>query len=189
MQWFDRQKGYLDTLEAQLRGLVKAIDVVSKQRTGIDLALHLVNESCLLPSTLIPPHPFPFPFPISLSDFASTELSTSIGEFAQMIADLASSDLGKPLMASLGLLADVERKAQDIESEQAKQDLVTLMGTADEYARLINSVRVRWFVFRTIHAYTHTIHAYIFSCLPVFSVLVLMKLTRLFVVAVGGGAT
>lgn len=80
-----------------------------------------------------------------------------------MIADLASSDLGKPLMASLGLLADVERKAQDIESEQAKQDLVTLMGTADEYARLINSVRVRWFVFRTIHAYTHTIHAYIFS--------------------------
>lgn len=59
-----------------------------------------------------------------------------------MIADLASSDLGKPLMTSLGLLADVERKAQDIESEQAKQDLVTLMGTADEYARLINSVRV-----------------------------------------------
>ena len=33
-QWFDRQKAYLDSLETQLRGLVKAIDVVSKQRTG-----------------------------------------------------------------------------------------------------------------------------------------------------------
>ncbi|EIM86643.1 Vps5-domain-containing protein [Stereum hirsutum FP-91666 SS1] len=129
-EWFDRQKGYLDTLEAQLRGLVKAIDVVSKQRTGSDLALHLVNES------------------------HHSQLSTSIGEFAQMIADLASSDLGKPLMASLGLLADVERKAQDIESEQAKQDLVTLMGTADEYARLINSVRMAFSSrIRTYHAW------------------------------------
>lgn len=76
-----------------------------------------------------------------------------------MIADLASSDLGKPLMTSLGLLADVERKAQDIESEQAKQDLVTLMGTADEYARLINSVRVRiriclYFSFYRISSYS-----------------------------------
>lgn len=46
-------------------------------------------------------------------------------------------------MTSLSALADVQRKAQEIESEQAKQDLVTLMGTADEYARLISSVRVR----------------------------------------------
>lgn len=33
-QWFDRQKAYLDSLESQLRGLVKAIDLVTKHRSG-----------------------------------------------------------------------------------------------------------------------------------------------------------
>lgn len=35
MQWFDRQKGYLDSLESQLRGLVKAIELVAKHRLGM----------------------------------------------------------------------------------------------------------------------------------------------------------
>jgi sorting nexin-1/2 len=34
-QWFDRQKSRLEVLESQLRGLVKAIEVVSKQRNGL----------------------------------------------------------------------------------------------------------------------------------------------------------
>ena len=34
-QWFDRQKAYLDVLESQLRGLAKAVDVVSRQRNGV----------------------------------------------------------------------------------------------------------------------------------------------------------
>lgn len=34
-QWFDRQKIYLDSLESQLRGLVKAIDFVTKHRAGM----------------------------------------------------------------------------------------------------------------------------------------------------------
>lgn len=34
LQWFDRQKAYLDSLESQLRGLVKAIDLVAKHRSG-----------------------------------------------------------------------------------------------------------------------------------------------------------
>ena len=46
----------------------------------------------------------------------------------------------------MAALAEVEKKAREIEAEQAKQDVVTLLGTADEYARLINSVRVRGFV-------------------------------------------
>lgn len=33
-QWFDRQKGYLDSLESQLKSLVKAIEMVAKQRQG-----------------------------------------------------------------------------------------------------------------------------------------------------------
>lgn len=34
IQWFDHKKSYLDSLETQLRGLVKAIDTVAKQRSG-----------------------------------------------------------------------------------------------------------------------------------------------------------
>ena len=42
-QWFDKKKAYLDGLESQLKGLVKAIDLVSKQRAGERLML-LVPE-------------------------------------------------------------------------------------------------------------------------------------------------
>lgn len=35
IQWFDRQKAYLDSLESQLRGLAKAIEFVAKQRSGM----------------------------------------------------------------------------------------------------------------------------------------------------------
>ena len=34
-QWFDRQKAHLEVLESQLRGLVKAIEIVSKHRSGL----------------------------------------------------------------------------------------------------------------------------------------------------------
>jgi len=102
-EWFDRQKVHLDILESQLRGLVKAIDIVSKQRN---------------------------------------ELASAVGEFAQTASDLASSDLGKSLSHSLGALAELERKAQETESAQARADQASLLSTADEYARLVNSVRM-----------------------------------------------
>jgi len=109
-------------LESQLRGLVKAIELVAKQRS---------------------------------------ELASATGEFAQTISDLSSSDVGKQLAQSLAAMADVERKAQELQNAQSEQDVVTLMSTGevtlqslirtrqtrrpiivDEYARLINSVRV-----------------------------------------------
>ncbi|KAI0032306.1 Vps5 C terminal like-domain-containing protein [Vararia minispora EC-137] len=102
-EWFDRQKSHLDTLEAQLRGFIKAIELASRNRS---------------------------------------EVAISIGEFVQIISDLASSDIGQSLSHSLSALADLERKAQELESAQAQADLVTIMSTADEYARLINSVRL-----------------------------------------------
>ncbi|KAH9000351.1 Vps5-domain-containing protein [Lactarius akahatsu] len=102
-EWFDRQKAHLDILESQLRGLVKAIDVVSRQRN---------------------------------------ELAGAVGEFAQTVGDLATSDLGKSLSHSLGALAELERKAQEAESAQARADQASLLSTADEYARLVNSVRM-----------------------------------------------
>lgn len=70
------------------------------------------------------------------------ELATVTGEFAQTISDLASSDVGPQLSQSLSGLADVERKAQELQTIQSDQDMVTILATADEYSRLINSVRV-----------------------------------------------
>lgn len=37
-EWFDKQKNYLDSLEVQLRGLVKSIDQVAKQRADLSVA-------------------------------------------------------------------------------------------------------------------------------------------------------
>ncbi|KAI0285806.1 Vps5 C terminal like-domain-containing protein [Russula aff. rugulosa BPL654] len=102
-EWFDRQKAHLEVLESQLRGLVKAIEAVSKHRS---------------------------------------ELASAVGEFAQTVSDLASSDLGKSVSHSLEALAELERKAQETESTQARADQATLLSTADEYARLVNSVRM-----------------------------------------------
>ncbi|KAF9266929.1 Vps5-domain-containing protein [Marasmius fiardii PR-910] len=102
-EWFDRQKAYLDSLESQLRGLTKAIDMVAKQRA---------------------------------------EQSTATLEFANSLSELASADVGKQLVLSLSGLSEVERKAHDLQVTQSDQDMVTFMGTVDEYARLINSVRL-----------------------------------------------
>ncbi|ESK96508.1 sorting nexin 3 [Moniliophthora roreri MCA 2997] len=102
-EWFDRQKAYLDSLESQLRGLVRAIDLVAKQRA---------------------------------------EQSTAIIEFANTLNELSSADVGKQLAQTLSGLAEVEKKAHDLQVTQSEQDMVTFMGTVDEYARLINSVRL-----------------------------------------------
>jgi sorting nexin-1/2 len=101
-EWFDRQRSYLDGLESQLRGLVKAVDIVAKQRQ---------------------------------------EVASAAGEFAKSIADVAGADLGQHLSASLAGLAEIETKYHELQSAQAEQDMVTFLGTADEYTRLIGSVR------------------------------------------------
>jgi len=69
------------------------------------------------------------------------------GDFAANVGELASSDVGRQLSQSLNGLVEVERKAQDLQTQQAEQDITTLTSTADEYARLVNSVRVRLFTF------------------------------------------
>lgn len=65
-----------------------------------------------------------------------------MGDFSQTVSDLATSDLGKSVSHSLEALAELERNAQETESAQARADQTTLLSTADEYARLVNSVRV-----------------------------------------------
>ncbi|KAG8923691.1 Vacuolar protein sorting-associated protein 5, partial [Tulasnella sp. 418] len=101
--WYDNKKSYLDALESQLKGLVKAIELVTKQRA---------------------------------------EFATCVSEFAEAISALANSDLSKQLSGSLSILADVEKLYKEIQDKQSKDDALTIMATADEYGRLINSVRL-----------------------------------------------
>ena len=59
------------------------------------------------------------------------EIAVSSGEFAQTVSDLSAADVGKQLSLSLAGLADVERKAQDLQSVQSEQDMTTLMATGN----------------------------------------------------------
>ncbi|KAF8555974.1 Vps5-domain-containing protein [Imleria badia] len=102
-EWFDKQRAYLDGLESQLRGLVKSIEIVAKQRA---------------------------------------DLASATGEFATAVGELSASDLGEQLQQTLGALANVQQVAAEGQSVQSQQDMMTLMSTADEYSRLINSVRL-----------------------------------------------
>jgi sorting nexin-1/2 len=58
---------------------------------------------------------------------------TSIGEFADAVAVLGSSDLSKQLSNSLAVMADVERKAKEILEEQSRFDVVTVLGTGKSH--------------------------------------------------------
>jgi sorting nexin-1/2 len=107
-QWFDKKKIYLDALESQLKGLVKSIEAVSKQRAGARSHIsssHLTNASNYV------------------------EVITAIMEFSEAISALSASDLSKQLSNSLGVLSEVENKSKELQEEQAKDDMVTILGT------------------------------------------------------------
>ncbi|EJD47925.1 Vps5-domain-containing protein [Auricularia subglabra TFB-10046 SS5] len=104
-EWLEGRKSYLDGLEQQLRGLAKAIDIVSKEHA---------------------------------------QVAGTILEFADAIAQLGASDLSKHLSHLLGVLADVSRTSAGLHTEQARDDVATLMATVNEYARLTNSVRMAY---------------------------------------------
>ena len=59
------------------------------------------------------------------------DVAVATGEFAQTVSDLASSDVGKQLSHSFSGLAEVQRTAQEIQSIQSEQDMVTIMGTGE----------------------------------------------------------
>lgn len=131
-EYFDSKKTYLDSLEAQLRSLVKSIDQVSKHRMEMAQA---VSE-----------------FSDKLKDLAengdfNTGLHSGMSNTQSLLNKLFIYRIGSPqaqnLSQALMGLADVERKAQDLHILQSEQDMLTIMGTVDEYARLIGSVRVR----------------------------------------------
>ena len=88
------------------------------------------------------------------------DLAVAIGEFAATIGELAESDLNRPLQLALKNLSDVQKKAQDLSHTQAQEDAMTFMATAEEYSRIINSVRVSnsmwfWLLFARADALFH----------------------------------
>ncbi|CCA75360.1 related to vacuolar protein sorting-associated protein vps5 [Serendipita indica DSM 11827] len=102
-EWFETKKVYLDGLENQLRGLIRSMEAVAKQRT---------------------------------------ESSQALAELADTLEALSTSDISQQLSSSFSHLATVQRKAKQIQDEQANQDVVTFAGTVEEYGRMIGSVRL-----------------------------------------------
>ena len=80
-----------------------------------------------------------------------------MGEFAQTVTDLASSDLGKSLSHSPGALAVLERKVQETVSAQVRADQASRLSTADEYACLVNTVRVNHSAFSITDVFAPTL--------------------------------
>lgn len=66
-----------------------------------------------------------------------TDLSIATGEFSQAIADLSSSDVGQQLSGALAGLAEVEKKAQEMQNTQAQEDVVTIMSTGTVCSKFI----------------------------------------------------
>lgn len=118
-KWFDRQRSYLDNMESQLRALVRAVEQAAKQRQGTRIRLLKASvNKCI------------------------AELSVAAGDFAQSVSDLAESDIGEDLSASLAGLADMERKYQEMQTAQSEQDMITFLSTGKLISLLtINSGR------------------------------------------------
>jgi sorting nexin-1/2 len=120
LQWFDKQRAYLDGLESQLRGLVKSIEVVAKQRAG--------KPYISMRGGMMIDH--------------ISELAVATGEFATAIADLSLSDIGKQLQQSLDAMADVERMTEEFQNIQSQQDIMTLLATGKSTVRILDQLLI-----------------------------------------------
>jgi sorting nexin-1/2 len=58
-----------------------------------------------------------------------TELASATGEFAARIHEISESDVGASLSQSIAGLAAVQRKAEDIQNEQSRRDVITILST------------------------------------------------------------
>ncbi|KDQ19604.1 hypothetical protein BOTBODRAFT_51951 [Botryobasidium botryosum FD-172 SS1] len=70
------------------------------------------------------------------------EMAQATAEFAESVASLAAAGLSNQLSQSLNMLAEVEKQSKDVQTAQATDDVVTILATAEEYTRLIQSVRL-----------------------------------------------
>jgi sorting nexin-1/2 len=111
-EWFDQKKVYFDSLESQLKGLAKAIDIVTKSRQGkidIDFNTSIYTNSVDL------------------------EVAAGLLEFSESIAELSSADLSKAMVVGMATLAEVERKCKELQDVQARQETVLLINTGEKF--------------------------------------------------------
>lgn len=70
------------------------------------------------------------------------ESALAMGDFADSLASLSSSEIGKSLGSCLAHLGEVEKKAQDIWKQQTTADEDSLENVVDEYLRIVGSAKV-----------------------------------------------
>ncbi|KAJ3046011.1 Vacuolar protein sorting-associated protein 5 [Rhizophlyctis rosea] len=101
---FEKRRTHIDNLEAQLQGLLKALEGLIKQRKDMGVAAL---------------------------------------EFGESIETLATAHTGSSLNGKLTTLAAIQKKINDLNVKQAraKCDINYLAATAEDYVRIIGSIR------------------------------------------------
>ncbi|KAH8554393.1 Vps5 C terminal like-domain-containing protein [Umbelopsis sp. PMI_123] len=70
------------------------------------------------------------------------DLGTASFDYGDSMIALASAELNRPLSVHLTVLGELQQKMKDLHEKQAKNDVLTLEHTIDEYIRLIGSIKV-----------------------------------------------
>jgi sorting nexin-1/2 len=121
-QWFDTKKAYLDGLETQLKGLVKAMETVAKQRVELSLTLSEFGET--------------------IEALSGTDISSQLASTLQNLAAVQSK--AKKLQDDQAQ-QDAVTFAGTGEGFHPRPVLGILITdiSVEEYGRMIQSVRVR----------------------------------------------
>jgi len=70
------------------------------------------------------------------------DLGAASFDYGDSMIALASAELNRPLSVHLTVLGELQQKMKDLHETQAKNDVLTLEHTIDEYIRLIGSIKV-----------------------------------------------
>ncbi|KAG2173376.1 hypothetical protein INT44_008728 [Umbelopsis vinacea] len=70
------------------------------------------------------------------------DLGTASFDYGDSMIALATAELNRPLSVHLTVLGELQQKMKDLHEKQAKNDILTLEHTIDEYIRLIGSIKV-----------------------------------------------
>lgn len=78
---------------------------------------------------------------VEIASKSRLDMATAYAEVSASLVNLAESDLGSAMCASLSHLADLHQREKKGEEELAKGEVVNLLNMADEYIRFVASVR------------------------------------------------
>lgn len=122
---------YLDSLELQLKQLVKAVSAVAQQRKG-KLRFEMASTLSLL---IKPRTDFDFLF-------QSTELAVATSDFSGTLMALSFSSLSRSLSTCFAGLGELEKRTGELTDIQSDADVRQIGTVIYEYERMVGSVRV-----------------------------------------------